>query len=104
MKRDFTYIDDIISGIEFAIEKNYKCEVFNLGNNKSEKLMDMISLIEEELGKKATINFMPMQLGDVVESFADIEYTEKKLGFYPKISIKNGIPMFINWFKDFYTK
>ena len=101
MKRDFTYIDDIITGIRSAIHKNYKCEVFNLGNNKSELLMDMIDLIKKELGKKAEINFLPMQPGDVSESFADTNYSEKKLGYKSTTSIKDGVPKFIKWFKEY---
>ena len=101
MKRDFTFIDDIIAGTRVAIDKNYKCEVFNLGNHRSEQLMEMISLLEKELGKKATIDFKPMQPGDVKESFADIEYSKNKLGFSPSTSIKSGIPKFIDWYKQY---
>ena len=72
MERDFTYIDDIITGTRSAIDENYQCEVFNLGNHKSEQLMDVVSLIEENIGKKANVDFLPMQPGDVPESFADI--------------------------------
>ena len=104
MKRDFTYIDDIISGTRTAIDKNYKCEVFNLGNHKSEQLMDVVSLIEQNLGKKAEIEFLPMQLGDVPESFADIEKSIEKLSFKPQTSIKGGIPNFINWYKQYYDE
>ena len=81
MKRDFTYIDDIISGTRAAIDNNYKCQIFNLGNNKSENLMDMIAILEKELGVKAIIDFKPMQPGDVKESFADINQSIKKLNF-----------------------
>jgi UDP-glucuronate 4-epimerase len=102
MKRDFTYIDDIIAGVRASIDANYECEIFNLGNNKSEQLMDMVSLIEKELGKSAQIDFLPMQPGDVKESFADIDYTSKKLLFSPKTSIEVGIPNFINWYKEYY--
>ena len=104
MKRDFTYIDDIISGTRAAIDKNYKCEVFNLGNQKSEQLMDVVSLIEQNLGKKAEIEFLPMQSGDVPESFADIEKSIEKLSFKPQTSIKDGIPNFINWYKQYYDE
>jgi len=100
MKRDFTYIDDIISGTRTAIDKNYKCEIFNLGNHKSEKLMDMIGLLEKGLGTKAEINFLPMQPGDVVESFADIMKSIQKLSFTPKTSINKGIEKFIKWYKE----
>jgi len=102
MKRDFTYIDDIISGTRSAIDKNYKCKIFNLGNHKSEHLMDMIALLEKELGKKANIDFQPMQPGDVQESFADIKLSEKKLSFKTTTSINKGIPKFIYWFLKYY--
>jgi len=101
MKRDFTYIDDIIAGTRAAIDKNYKCEIFNLGNHKSEQLMDMIALIEKELNKKAIIEFKPMQPGDAQESFADIVKSQEKLNFIPKTTINVGIPNFINWFKSY---
>ena len=101
MKRDFTYIDDIVSGTRSAIEKNYNCEIFNLGNNKSEKLMDMISFIEKEVGKKAIIEFKDMQPGDVKESFADIKYSIERLDFKPSISISDGVKRFIDWYKSY---
>jgi len=103
MKRDFTYIDDIIKGTRAAIENNYKCQIFNLGNHKSEQLMDMIALIEKELGKKAKIDFQPMQPGDVKESFADISHSKKLLGFEPKTNLDIGIKKFINWYKNHYN-
>lgn len=102
MKRDFTYIDDIIQGTVSAIEKNYKFEIFNLGNNKSEKLMDMINLIEKNLKKKAILNFQPIQAGDVLESFADIEYSREKLNYLPTTDINEGIPKMIDWYLKYY--
>ena len=66
--------------------------MFNLGNNQSESLMDMVGLLEREVGKKSKIDFRPMQPGDVKESFADIEYSIQKLGFAPKTPISSGIP------------
>ena len=104
MKRDFTYIDDIISGSRAAIDKNYKCEVFNLGNHKSEHLMDMIALIENELGKKAIIDFLPIQPGDVVESYAEIDKSDKMLAYKSKTNVDVGIRKFISWFKDYHYK
>jgi len=101
MNRDFTYIDDIINGIRSAIEKNYSCEIFNLGNNRSEDLMDMISIIENYLGKKAKIIFHGMQLGDVEKTFADISRAKERLGYKPTVSIEYGIPKFIDWYKSF---
>ena len=102
MKRDFTYVDDIIDGTISAIEKNYPCEIFNLGNNKSENLMDVIHLIEDYLGIKSIINFQPIQPGDVFETFADIEYSKQKLDFRPKINIDQGIKYFTDWFRSYY--
>ena len=101
MKRDFTYIDDIISGTRSAMEKNYRCEIFNLGNNKSKNLKDMITIIETSLGKKADIDFQSIQPGDVVETFADIDKTIEKLDYNPRIDIEKGIPRFIDWYKNY---
>jgi len=103
MKRDFTFIDDIISGTRAALDNNYKCEIFNLGNNKSEKLMDMISIMEKELSIKSQIDFLPMQPGDVKDGFADIEYSTQKLGYNPKVDIVDGIPIFLDWYKSYYV-
>jgi UDP-glucuronate 4-epimerase len=102
MKRDFTYIDDIIAGTRSAIDKNYKCEVFNLGNHRSEQLMDVVHLIEENLGKKAEIEFLPMQLGDVKESFAEIQKSKEKLEFMPTTNIEVGISKFVEWYHEYY--
>ena len=102
MKRDFTYIDDIISGTRSAINKKYKCEVFNLGNHRSEELMDVVSLIEEKLGKKAEIKFLPMQPGDVPESFADIDKSLEMLGYKPTTNVDVGIQKFVEWYKLYY--
>jgi UDP-glucuronate 4-epimerase len=101
MKRDFTFIDDIIKGTKSAIEKNYKCEIFNLGNNKNEQLMDLIKILENELSKEAIIKFLPMQPGDVIETYANIDKSIEKLNFKPKISIQDGIPQFINWYNNY---
>jgi UDP-glucuronate 4-epimerase len=102
MKRDFTYIDDIVSGTRAAIDKNYKCEVFNLGNHKGEQLMDVVSLIEQTLGEKAEIDFMSMQPGDVPESFADIDKSIEMLGFKPTTNVDLGVSKFINWYNEYY--
>ena len=101
MKRDFTYIDDIIDGIVSSINHNYKCEVFNLGKNKTEDLMDIVSIIEEKVGKKAIIEFKPMQPGDVKETYADISEAESKLKFSPNINVKNGVNEFLNWYIEY---
>tara|TARA_B100001142_G_scaffold248010_1_gene247801 strand:- start:3239 stop:4192 length:954 start_codon:yes stop_codon:yes gene_type:complete len=103
MKRDFTFIDDIISGTKAAINRNYELEIFNLGNQKSEMLLDIIKTIENELNKKALIKFKPMQPGDVKETYADINKTKKMLSFNPKTSINEGLPEFIHWYKKYYN-
>ncbi len=102
MKRDFTYIDDIILGTRAAIDKNYKNEIFNLGNSKSEKLMDLVNLIEQNLNKKAKINMDSMQPGDVEETFADIDSSKKMLNFSPKTNLNDGISLFVDWFKEYH--
>jgi len=103
MKRDFTYIDDIVNGVVAALEKAYLYEIFNLGNHRSVELLYFISLIEENLGRKASKELLPLQPGDVVESFADIEHSRQLLGFEPKVSIEQGVKNFINWYKEYYN-
>lgn len=102
MQRDFTYIDDIILGIKSAINKNYSCEIFNLGNNQPVELMNFISILEKEIGKKAIINYQPMQTGDVKTTYANIDHSIKKLDYEPKTSIEDGLKNFIGWYKSFY--
>ncbi len=102
INRDFTYIDDIIKGILCAVDKNFKSEIFNLGNNKSEDLMQVIRIIEREIGKKAILKFADIQPGDVKKTFADIEYSKEKINYKPKTSISEGIPKFINWFLKYH--
>ena len=101
MERDFTYIDDIVDGLIKAVYKNYKCEIFNLGNNNCVKLMDVIKLIEDNLGKKAKIKYMGMQPGDVKKTVADIDYSKEKLSYNPKTKISEGVNKFIRWFIDY---
>jgi UDP-glucuronate 4-epimerase len=106
MKRDFTYIDDIVSGTIAALDNPpagtppYK--IYNLGNHKAENLMHFINILEDALGKKAEINFQPMHPGDVKETYADITDAQKDLGFHPSISIEEGLPKFVNWYKSYY--
>ena len=88
MERDFTYIDDIISGIRSSLEKNYKCEIFNLGNNKSEKnLMKMIKIVERNLEVDAKVKYMDIQPGDVKKTFADIDHSINRLDNSPNIQL-----------------
>ena len=104
MKRDFTYVDDIISGIYGAI--NFKMKklhkIYNLGNSKSESLLEFIKIIEKNLNKKAKKNYLPLQPGDVPATFADISESTRDLKFLPKVEINHGIPRFIEWFKKYY--
>ena len=102
MKRDFTYVDDIVSGIYGSINLKMKKhhKVYNLGNSKPESLLEFIKLIEKNLNKKAKKNFLPLQPGDVPATFADISESIKDLKFVPKIKINEGIPRFIEWFKN----
>lgn len=109
MKRDFTYIDDVVSGVIAtlihppALSDEYAPHrILNLGNTRAENLMDFIHLIENALGKKADIEFMDMQPGDVPETFADIAETTAVTGFIPTTSIAQGVPKFIAWYKDYY--
>ena len=102
MKRDFTYIDDIVEGTIAALDNPFKYEIFNLGNSKSVELMKLIEIIEEELGMVAEKKFLPMQPGDVPETYADIEKTKRLLGFNPKTSIRSGIRRFLSWYRAYY--
>ena len=109
MKRDFTFIDDIVDGILAALdlhtiqtECNVPHKIYNLGNNKPVRLMDYINVIEKACGKNAKINFSPVQPGDVLETYADITQSTQELGFCPRTSIEVGIPNFVNWFREYY--
>jgi UDP-glucuronate 4-epimerase len=102
MKRDFTYIDDIVSGTIAAIDRPEPYEVYNLGNSKTEHLMTLIQLLERELGREAEKNMMPMQPGDVEQTSADIQKSRDKLGFDPKTPLAGGIKKFVEWYRSFY--
>tara|TARA_Y100000768_G_C23975935_1_gene683057 strand:- start:1580 stop:2602 length:1023 start_codon:yes stop_codon:yes gene_type:complete len=101
MNRDFTYIDDIIDGIVLSLDKKYNFEIFNLGRSKTEKVVDMLTIIEDCLGKKAKINYLGMQPGDVKNTYADISKTKNILGYNPKININKGLKEFCNWYLDY---
>jgi UDP-glucuronate 4-epimerase len=106
MWRDFTYIDDIVAGILAAMQKRPEQspphKVYNLGNNASEKLTDFIAAIETALQLKAEMRFEPMQPGDVVSTYADIEESKADLGFAPKTPMVDGVAKFVAWYRDFY--
>lgn len=100
MRRDFTYINDIVSGVCASLFNDglEKAEIFNLGNHRSEDISEVLRIIEDKLGKKAITELVPIQAGDVPESFADIDKAKAKLGFSPTTSISKGIPAFLDWY------
>jgi len=118
MKRDFTYIDDIVAGVLAVLEKppvanpNWKddsvstsfapCRVLNIGNHHPVDLIDFIEAIEEATGKKAKMEMAPMQPGDVPATYADISRLKQLTGFTPKTAVKTGVEAFVNWYRTFY--
>nr|NGX32333.1 UDP-N-acetylglucosamine 4-epimerase [Candidatus Anoxychlamydiales bacterium] len=102
MKRDFTYIDDIIEGTISAVDKAKSFEIFNLGNNTPINLLDFISIIEKKLGKKAIKIFKPFQKGEMLSTFADIKTSKEFLNYNPKTNIEDGIEKFIDWYTKTY--
>ncbi|MBF0198021.1 MAG: GDP-mannose 4,6-dehydratase [Planctomycetes bacterium] len=102
MRRDFTYIDDIVSGVMGSAESKLPspCEVYNLGNHNTEELGHMIALIEKKLDMEAIKDYLPMQAGDVPETYANIDKAQKDLGFSPQTPLEEGINRFIDWYKD----
>lgn len=110
MRRDFTYIDDIVSGVLAAIDTPPLAEgdappnaVFNLGNNQPVALLDYIKVIERACQRKAELIMKPMQPGDVLETYADVEATKAALGYQPTTSIEDGIPRFVSWFQEYHA-
>ncbi len=132
MRRDFTYIDDIVAGVLAALDRPPSRKgaaadrsafaagaegagspaqahsgegghrIYNLGNHRSEELRDFIATIEAALGRKAILDPAPMQPGDVKDTYADIESSRRDLGFAPKTTIREGIPKFVAWYRAFY--
>ena len=103
MYRDFTYIDDIITGLVACIRADDlpQYEVYNIGNHRSERLMDMIAIIAKEMGvEKPLMEFLPMQDGDVPATYASVEKLHKAVGYEPTTPITVGLPKFIAWFKE----
>ena len=98
-QRDYTYIDDIIDGIIGALtHQNHAFEIFNLGNSNPVPLHYLIHLIEKSSGKKAKLKKLPMQPGDVPITYADIGKAEKHFGYSPKVSIEEGVALFVRWY------
>lgn len=109
MYRDFTYIDDVIKGIVNILcnppkenEDGVRYKIYNIGNNKPEKLMDFISVLERQLGKEAQKEYLPMQPGDVYQTYADVSELMRDFGFKPDTSIEEGLGRFAEWFKEYY--
>jgi len=115
MRRDFTFIDDIVSGVVAALDNpppddgltkaggsHSPHRLYNIGNHRSEELMRMIGLIEEAAGRKALIDFHPMQPGDVPDTFANIDAIRDDLGYAPTTTIDVGVPRFVEWYKDYH--
>ena len=111
MLRDFTYIDDIITGVENILcnpsakdENGAAYKIYNIGNNKPERLMDYIAVLEKCLGKEAKKEFLPMQPGDVYETYADVTDLMRDYGFKPSTTIEEGLSKFAEWFKNYYRE
>ena len=98
--RDYTFVGDILDGIMACTQKEFGYEIFNLGESQVVKLSYMIELLENALGKKAIIDRQPMQPGDVPLTFADISKARARLGYNPHTKIEQGIPVFVDWFKQ----
>jgi UDP-glucuronate 4-epimerase len=115
MRRDFTYIDDIVSGIVACLDNPPPDDglpkaggsvkphrLYNIGNHRSEQLMDLIAIIERECGRSAEKIMLPMQAGDVKETFADIDAIQQDLGYQPSTRIDVGVPRFVAWYKQYH--
>jgi UDP-glucuronate 4-epimerase len=104
MQRDFTYIDDIIQGVVGSLfsEKLDSYEVFNIGNHRSENLLDMIGLLGQALGVTPKMEFLPLQPGDVPATYANIDSIHAKIGYEPTTPISVGIPKFVAWYTEYH--
>lgn len=105
MQRNFTYIEDVVDGtIKALFHQPRAHEIYNIGNNRSEELMDYIHILESELGIKARIRFEPLQPGDITATEADISTSMQAFGFAPQTNIQEGIRQFVMWYRDYYKK
>jgi UDP-glucuronate 4-epimerase len=115
MRRDFTYIDDIVHGVVACLDgppaDNGQAKaggstsphaLYNIGNSRGEDLMRVVELLEQETGRKALLDPMPMQIGDVRETYADISAIERDHGFKPATSIAVGVPRFVEWYREYH--
>ena len=104
LKRDFTYVDDIVAGTLAALDKPPATaghRLYNLGGSRSEEILDVIALFEKALGRKAVIELKPGEPGDMPETAADIDATTRDFGWTPKVTVQQGIPLFVDWFKEY---
>jgi UDP-glucuronate 4-epimerase len=115
MRRDFTYVDDIVRGVIACLEappaddgqvkaglSTSPHAIYNIGNSRSEDLMRVVELLEQETGRKAILDPQPMQIGDVKETFADISAMERDHGFEPTTTIDEGVPRFVAWYREYH--
>ena len=104
MLRDFTFVDDIVNGIVRVVEAGNLplYDIFNIGNHKSEKLLDVITVLAESLDVKPKMEMLPMQPGDVYATYASIEKLNKAVGYEPTTTIKDGIPVFARWYREYH--
>ncbi len=102
MKRNFTYIDDIIQGVVLALDKSQPYAIYNIGNDRTEILEDYIKILETCLEKPAIRNYLPQQPGDMTETWADLSRIRQDLGYKPTTNIDVGIKKFVEWFQDYY--
>ena len=116
MRRDFTFIDDIVTGVLACADgpplddgtmkaggSNGPHAVYNIGNNRSEDLMRVVALLEQATGLKALLDPKPMQPGDVSNTFADISAIERDHGFEPTTTIDEGVPRFVQWYREYHN-
>ena len=106
MLRDFTFVDDIVDGIVRVVESASLpvYEIYNIGNHRSEKLMDVIETLAAALGVKPDIEYLPMQPGDVYATYASIDKLHAATGYEPKTTIREGIPVFARWYLDYFKR
>ncbi|WP_312351307.1 NAD-dependent epimerase/dehydratase family protein [Empedobacter sp.] len=107
LSRDFTYIDDIIQGIDKILEDkntNEKYQLYNIGNSKPVQLMDFIKEIEKSTGEKAILEMYPMQAGDVNQTWADVQELKDKFGYNPHYPVDKGVYNFVQWYRKYYNK
>lgn len=115
MFRDFTYIDDIVSGVVACLDNPPADDgrekaggstkphaLYNIGNHRSEPLMKVIGLLEQECGRKAEMEMLPMQAGDVQRTYADIDAIQRDLGYQPSTTIETGVPAFVRWYREYH--